>query len=471
MSWWRPRRSVEASPEQLVVTGAAGATSDGFRALGAGPREVPGRTLERARAASVAAYRANPMARAVIDTYTSFCVGDSGLTLQASHPEVREVAERFWHHPRVGLAGPVQELLLRDHLLMGESLLELLEGRTSGVTRFSPIDVTRIAHVSLERGNPLWPDVVTVRGPVGGDDIALEVIRVDDLTDLRVGEVFFWTHGKALLTDTRGYPFLGPILDWLDSYDQVLANLVDRTALARYLTWDVTIEGADERKIDEFIRKRGGTHAPRSGTVEVHNEHVKWSPQNAQVGSFEDTATSKTVLTNIAGGAGLAKTWLADPEDSNRATSLTMAEPVRRRVSGVQNVWLGHQTEMVRTAIDAAVRARRIPGEVTVSGDAGVRQVGAASTVTVSGPEVAAADAKVTAEVLHRLSLGLKELVGLGVMSTEAAKLAARKGWEDFVGVPYRSELDDDRSATPDRIADHVDEARHHHPARVALVG
>ncbi len=97
----------EATAEQLVTTGAVGGAGydpidgdTGFTKLGVSRRAVPEWTRQRAVAQSVANYRSNPMARAIIDTYTSFCVGDSGLTLQGSDPMVRDIANEFWTDPR-----------------------------------------------------------------------------------------------------------------------------------------------------------------------------------------------------------------------------------------------------------------------------------------------------------------------------------------------------------------------------------
>lgn len=387
---------------------------------------------------------------------TSFCVGDSGVNLQCSSPEVRVFAERFWSDPRNAIAAR-QDAMLRDHLLMGETALEMLVGPTTGLVRFSPIDPGRIIGVGLDRGNPLWPSTLEIRNP-GGEPYELAVVQLDDIAELRTGEVMFWASFKALLTDRRGTPFLSPIIDWLDSYDTVLQNLIDRTALARYMVWDVTLDGADKDAIDEFIEKRGGLHAPRSGTTEVHNEKVTWDAKSVQTGSFEDTNTSKAVMTNIAGGAGLAKTWLAEPEDANRATSLTMAEPVRRRVAGVQKVWLDYDAELVRFAVDQAVAAKRLDPTVKVPNVAGGREIEmpASMTVSVTGPEVAAADAQITAEVLVNLSTALDTMQSKGLLTAEAAQIAAQKAWEDYMGVPYSPELGKP-GADRDDVATHVE--------------
>ena len=458
MSWFR--RSREATSQQVATSGAGGWGTDdidnevGFRRAGGGPgRPVPEWTLEKARTHSVAGYRANPMARAICDTYVAFCVGDSGVSLEVAHPQVREVAQAFWDDPKVNLGGR-QEKALRSHLLLGESCYEMLVGEITGATRMSPIDPSRVTEVRLDGGNPWWPGEVLIRNR--GEGITRRIVGADEVTGLLDGEVMWWISGEALETDTRGMPFLAPVLDWLDNYDQVLSNLVDRTALARYLVWDVTLDGAKDTDIDKFIAQRGGRHAPRSGTIEVHNESVHWQQKSADAGGYEDKSTAGSILTVVAGGAGLARTWLADPEDSNKATSVSMAEPIRRRVGAVQNLWIARQTETVRFAVDQAVRAGRLPSMVQVETEAGPVDKPASQTVQVRGPQIAAADAQITARVLVQLSTAIESMLSAGVLTREAAAALARKGWEDYMSVPYRPEL-----GTPDTevdaLADHID--------------
>lgn len=470
--WFAParqqQRATEASIEQIVATGAAGGAwgtdpvdgDRGWRPAGNTGREVPWWTSEKARIYAVNAYRSNPMATAIVDTYTAFCVGDSGVGYQVTNPDVAEVVEEFWTDPRNNLA-EMQELLLRSHLLMGESLYELMVGGVSGVVRYCPIDPGRISGVDLYRGNPLWPSKVLLGGTEGAQDApGFTVAAVNDDTGLREGEAVFWPSFKALDTDVRGMSFLFSVIDQLDSYDTVLSNLIDRTALARYMVWDVTVEGG-QPQVDAFVKARGGMHVPRSGTIEVHNNAVTWEPKSIQTGAQEDSIAARQVLTQVAAGSGLAKTWLADPEDSNRATSLTMAEPVRRRVGGVQKMWLGRMAELTRFAVDRAVAAKRLPQlvEATDPRTGQKRQVPASRTVTITGPEVAAADAQLQAQILLNLSTGLEKLVTAGILSPEAAKIAAKKGWESYVGVPYTADLDSP-DANVDDIATAIDDAQ-----------
>ncbi len=356
-------REAEATAQQIATSGAGGYAlaaddvdanhlSHYRRAGAAGRRDVPYWTRDRLVTHSIAAYRTNPMARAIIDTYTTFCVGDSGVRPESDVDEVQRALDKFWGDPMNHLHE--QDLLLRSYMLHSEKAIELMTGDISGVTRMSLIDTTRVRSVELLAGNPLWPSMLRIGTP-GDDVIEKPIVMVDDLTGLRKGEVLWSAGWRTSPFDTRGVPFLAPIIDWLDSVDEIMWNLVDRTALARHIVFDVTLEGAGPEEIKKFISDRGGTHAPKSGKTEIHNEKVDWNVMQPQVGSYEDANTQRQLLTQVSAGAGLARTWLAEPEGANRATSLTMAEPVRRRVGGVQDDWLRIMGELCRYQIDQLV--------------------------------------------------------------------------------------------------------------------
>jgi hypothetical protein len=472
-NWLFGSRAVETTPKDLAVSGAASGWGvdpvDGdrgyVRADGGGPREVPSYTLEYARTLSIHAYRTNPMARAIVDTYTSFAVGDSGVTLQCTDPLVRPVVDRWWNDPRNQLVD-LQPMLCRDWMLQGELVWEFLVGSISGVVRYSPIDPARIRRVNLDRGNPLWHKSLEISGL----DSPLDIVALDDETELRTGQVAFFPSWRALITDRRGTPFLGPVLDDLEAYGQVLSNLVDRTAIARYLAFDVEVQGG-QTEVDEFVKNRGGRHLPPSGSIEVHNQGVKWSKMEVSTGSFEDTNTSGAILTNVAGGTGLAKTWLAESEGANRATSLSMAEPVRRRVGGLQGEWLRIMTENTRFAVDQAVAVGRLPKLIETVDGTGEEMISVppSQLVRVVGPEIAAADAQVTAQTMLNLSTGLEKFVKAGIMAPEAAAIAAAKAWEQFVGTPMPKGLKLS-PASADDIAEEIDKAQPAPPAAEAFV-
>jgi hypothetical protein len=474
-----PARAVEATPEQVIVTGAAGGAwgtdagdpgERGWQPAGTayGRREVPWWTQEKARIYSTAAYRVNPMARAIVDTYTSFAVGDSGVKAAATNPDVQAVVDEFWNDPMNDVGGN-QEIDLRSAMLMGEEVDRFAVGPMTGVVRYTPIDPTFITGISTIAGSPKWLDKISFAGGAVEDDPdALTVIQLDDLSGLRTGNAMLFRPWRALNTDIRSMPFLTPILDSLDNYDGVLSNLYDRTALSRYVVWDVEVKGG-QPEVDAFWESRANTRMPKSGSIEVHNENVTWKPQTASTGAVEDTQAAQSFLTQVAGGSGLAKHWLAEPEQTNRATGQTMAEPVRRRVQGLQKTWLAFQAERCRFVVDRAVAAGRLPAMVSAANPktGEIMKIKASAAVTVTGPEVAASDASITASTLMNLSTALKQLVEAQVMTPEAAQVAAIKGWEDYVGIPFRAELARP-DANPDDVAAHVEQAQR--PA-LAVVG
>lgn len=441
-NWLYGNRSKEATAQELVASGAAGSYGTdpvdgdrGYVQLGQSQVEQPRWTTDKQRAYSIAAYRSNPMARAIIDTYASFSVGDSGVAPLCDDPQVRAVVDEFWTDPRNKI-GEHQPLLFRDWMLMGEHIWEYMVGAELGTVRVSPISPSRVLGVDLDRGNPLWFDKLHLSNAGERD-----VVRVDDFTGLRTGTVGYFPSWRALITDRRGTPFLAPVLDDLDAYAQVLSNLVDRTALARYLALHVVVDG-EQTDIDDFVKKRGGYHIPRSGSIEVTNKKFEFKPLDIKSGSFEDTNTALSVLTNVAGGSGLSKTWLAESEGANRATSMTMAEPVRRRIGGVQNEWLSIMGEHCRYVVDQAVAVGRLPRLMPRTDiDGNTVMVSPSSMVRITGPEIAAADATISATVMMNLSTAITQMVDSQVLTREAGAVAVQKAWEMFVGRPFPAAL------------------------------
>jgi hypothetical protein len=447
------RRAREATvDQQLWATGAAGSFGydpidgdAGYTPLGVGTeqqRPIPVFTVEMARAQSVMVYRAHPMGRAIVDTYTGFAVGDTGVRPTSAVPEVQTVLDDFWSHPLVNL-GARQDELLRSHLLYGETLIEAMVGELFGDVRLKPIDTTCVQSVSNREGNPWWPATVNMVLRTG-ELVALPAITYDTASGLRSGAVFWRADFRAVTSDTRGAPFLMPVLDWLAAYDRVLWNLVDRTALARYMIWKVTVDGDDD-DVKAYVKARGTLDPPESGSVEVTNSGVKWEAMSPAQAGYEDTTTAAAVLTNVAGGVGLAKPWLADSEGANRATAVTMAEPVRRRVQNVQTKWLEFMGDVCRFVVDQAVRARQLPRFVTLPGAQAdsTRNLEPWRTVQMVGPEVAVTDAQINATILANLAGAMGPLVQGGLIGPEAARAAVQRAWSDFMGQPWEPGLDD----------------------------
>jgi hypothetical protein len=109
----------------------------------------------------------------------------------------------------------------------------------------------------------------------------------------------------------------------------------------------------------------------------------------------------------------------------------------------VQRIWIDEMTELLRYVVDRAVAANRLPATVEATDPrTGITTtVPAAMSVTVTGPEIAAADAQLTAQTLLNIATGLDTLVQAGLLTPEAGARAAQKAWEDYMGIPFSADL------------------------------
>ena len=158
--------------------------------------------------------------------------------------------------------------------------------------------------------------------------------------------------------------------------------------------------------------------------------------------------TALQVLTAVSAGTVLAKTWLAEPEGSNRATGVSMAEPVRRRVQSVQRMWRQFMLTVCRFVVDEAVRVGRLPRFVTIPATDATKTVTVPTwrTVRVEMPEIAATDAQMNATILGTVASAVAQLVPTGMLGPEAARRLAELAWSAFMGEPWRPGLDDSAS-------------------------
>jgi hypothetical protein len=119
---------------------------------------------------------------------------------------------------------------------------------------------------------------------------------------------------------------------------------------------------------------------------------------------------------------------------------------VRRRIGGVQRLWLMYMREICRYVVDQAVRTNQLPRYVTVADETGTGTISvpAWQTVRVVGPEIAGTDAQINATIVSNMAASLSTLVGAGLLGPEAARRMVEKAWADYMGTPWRAGLDTD---------------------------
>lgn len=327
---------------------------DLFRTTGAGLRDLTGNTLRRAQDLSVELYRKNPLANRIIKIYTTYMAGE-GFALEAHNPDVQAAIDEFWDAERNDMAMNHRRFA-RDYLLNGEAPHPVATDDT-GNTTIGYIDPQRIDHVNASSLNRLILESIVIRKQ-GGEQILDIVRREQDIMDedagLLTGDIFFWLHDR-IGAATRGTPFLLAAIDWLDAYDQTLWEMLERIKATRAFFWDVEVAGgADEIAA---AKKDWGTTAPRSGSVRFRTEAIKISAEQPNIGTNDDVSAATYLLRHIATAAGLAPTWLGDPEDANRSTAEQMDKPVLRALEDTQGTWKAHMEELLRFVVDRKVAA------------------------------------------------------------------------------------------------------------------
>jgi len=339
-----------------------------WQELGAGKRDLNALTLARAQEVCYQLYQSNPLGHRLTELIRDFIVGD-GITYTVKNPWVRDVVEEFWTDGQNAIDQRNDQFAL-ELGLYGELLPEAFVGEVSGFVRLGYIDPGQIKRIETIKDNPLVLDTVWIREKGAGiKGRPLQVVR-DRGKGVLEGEVFCW-QVNSVSNATRGWPDLLHVADWLDAFDQLLWEMVERARLARTFIWDVLLKGQDQSYIDAWLAKHGS--APKGGSVRAHNEGVEWKAVAPELGSFESAQEAETVMQHIAAGAGIPKHWLSSSADVNRATAAEMGQPTIRHLARRQRYYLDCLKQITRFVIERAVDAGVIPddefGRVTVYDD------------------------------------------------------------------------------------------------------
>jgi hypothetical protein len=411
-----------ADPDANLTASQGGSAY--FRRLTASRRDL--HPLTQARMLEIASYLydSNPLAKRVLELTRDYVMGD-GITVTAqgdadsdagtdagddARDRVQRAIDAFWHDPwnRLDLKLPGRVLELG---MYGEWLAPVVRNPKTGGVRLGYVDPAAIKDVLPVPGSDEEVEAVVLVGRTGLDERRLKVVRVvDDPADewygrYRVPDVIMvdGDPDRGRLEDTyqptdatgnpvgqprhydgacllfqinkvanarRGRSDLLALADWIDAYDQMLFNAVDRSLLLKSFVWDVAMAGSSQEQVDEYSRRPDVRNPPKAGSVRFHNDKVVWSAVTPDLKTVDDAAAADLVGSYVATGAGMAKTWLNGAMDVNRATAGALAEPAIARVSARQRYVRYMVEQLVRVALDsyeqAAMLTRRAADKATL---------------------------------------------------------------------------------------------------------
>ncbi len=327
--------------------------NEGWRQAGGNSSDLVPWSQSKMQKVALALFQKNHMAGRLLNMIVDFVMGD-GINVQAKHEdedrqeEIKAELDLFWGDPINAMDRKNPKRCL-DLQLWGEICMPVRVNEADGRTRLGWIDPTRIMEV---RPDPLTGEPGTivlddsVLREVGQKE--LEVIRYREDTDTWEGDCFFYNINNVT-NALRGISELYSAADWFDILDQIMKGQADRVKLLSRFIWDVTLQGANEEEIVDWLRKNGRTPPP--GAIRAHNEKVTWKAEAPSLGSYESTNQTKLLKTHILGGFGYPNHWFGSGEDANLATATMMAEPTRKalRKKGKDFKWI--LTDIVRFAL------------------------------------------------------------------------------------------------------------------------
>lgn len=404
-----------ADPDTRLTAAQMGSAY--VRRLTQSTRDLPAVTFERGREIAYYLFETNPLAKHILELIKDFVIGE-GITCTATgedetlRDKVQDVIDEFWTDPINDFENKLHKKILQIGL-WGEQVYPVFVNPVDGSVRLGyldPADVAEIIHhpenaelpiAVVTKSVPVWPKgspvAPTVVAPALSEQRRYRVIHVDEdpnsewfgrlvgartdtsgeiieeylpapnaLPQKYAGSCFVFTINNVS-NATRGRSDLLCLADWIDSYDQLLFNEIDRSLLMKNFIWDVTLTGADDNKVLEFM-KRYGT-APNPGAIRFHNEQVTWNAVTPDLKSQDATQNADLILSLIATGAGAPKTWMNGTMDVNRATAVEVGVPGFKRLAARQKYVLGMIRQLVTYALDEAEKHGRIPRRQPKGGD------------------------------------------------------------------------------------------------------
>lgn len=353
-----------------------------FRRLTQGPADLSPLVQQRMQELALYLYDKNPLAKRGLELIRDFVVGE-GFSISSKDEDTQKVIDNVWGDGRNNMDQRILSFVL-ELGLMGEQILAAFVHRSSGHVRYVHIDPRSVSAVVARPGHPDEAMAIKVVGNTGSEDRWIKVISLNDegrLVGAGPGEavkvtgtgepVPYYSPKDLEGSDTtlagclffpinktsgasRGRSDLLSIMDFVDLYDKLVFDEAERMSFLRAFIYDVTVKNADSPTLKARAMNEP---PPKPGTVKWHNENEEWKALSPELNAQDGATTADLVLSLIATGLGVPKTWINGSMDVNLATAQAMDSPGLKRVRTRQLYVVASIRMMVEFALDQAVLA------------------------------------------------------------------------------------------------------------------
>jgi len=232
----------------------------------------------------------------------------------------------------------------------------------NGRVRLGYVDPVNIADVHTVRGYPEVCAAVELTGRGGRKGPILAAVREE--SDPRkeshgrlTGEVFYWAINRPP-NSPRGRSDLVANLDFIHAFEESMFQELDRLGLMKAFIWDVTLQGADEEQIREFLREN---RTPKPGSTRAHNERVSWQAVSPDLAMADTKNFFDMMRTYLAACQHRPDSWFGSGGKAYQTEADLMGEPTFRDLESRQ-AYVAHMLRTVfRFVLDQAVIHKAIP--------------------------------------------------------------------------------------------------------------
>lgn len=406
--------------QQLMEQGFRRLTSQSAWAA----RDLTPLAQERMLALAYWLWESNPLAQWLVEVTVDFVWGEGGK-VEAADTDVQEVITRFWNDP-VNQLELRLDSWIRELGLQGEICLPVFVNEIDGHVRLGYVDPAEIEEISTGPHNILIPVTVVLKASAAGTRKRyLKVVREETdrasefsglLTPVLTAEYDPVSRepydGACLLFQVnkvsnaqRGRSDLLALIDWLDGYDDFLFSEMDRAQSTGSFIWDVTVEGATEEQLQEFVQKNSKI---RRGMVRAHNERVKWDVVAPDLKSQEKDMMARMLRGHMLGSKSLPEHYYGLGGEVNLATAKEMGLPTMKRMSRRQKQVRYMIRDLCRFAVHQAIIAGALPREVD-------------QKLQVTLPEISMRDTTAISAALTSLAVALTQAETQGWLRKETA--------------------------------------------------
>lgn len=347
---------------------------------------------------SLDAWRANPLARRVVELTTQYVVG-GGIQIGIKHKATETFVNKFWSNRLNHMNTRVMEMC--DELSRTGNLFVLISTDPGGMSYIRIIPAMSIDRI-VSRENDYETPVVFLSKPFvdpytgqSGEpciwpayDESLDGAGYD-VTKIPYQVSPLPTNAAAGVSDTGGgFPpvmvqytinrpvgaqwgegDLAPILRWLTRY----ANwLEDRARLNRFRNAFMWVVHAKFTSETERLARQTklAANPPQPGSVLVVDESETWEVLSAKLEASDANNDGLALKKMIAGGAGVPMHFLAEPESSTTTTAVSAGGPTYRRFEQRQLYFLWMISDILRIVIN---RRAMVDHRVSRSADVTLR--------------------------------------------------------------------------------------------------